>query len=207
MKRYILYIGILIGVAACSKSVLKIEAGDLLFLAGKGSEMEGAISAATGEEGQINFTHVGIALGADSVIEATSEGDVRIAALRDFLAGAALINKRPAVAAFRLRDTAGVTLALRRARSCIGLPYDYAFRPENGKFYCSELVWESFRTAEGVPRFRARPMNFRAADGSLPLFWVKLFARTGDTIPEGVSGTNPAEMAREEQLTEIYRWY
>lgn len=50
--------------------------------------MTGAITAATGEEGLLNFSHVGIAVvggGADSVLEATTDGGVRLTLLAEFL--------------------------------------------------------------------------------------------------------------------------
>ena len=86
-------------------------------------------------------------------------------------------------------------------------PYDYSFRPDNGKFYCSELVWECYRTSDGSPIFTAHPMNFRAEDGTLPQFWTELFARRGESVPEGVPGTNPNDMSQERTLREVYRWF
>lgn len=172
--------------------------------------MTGAITAATGENGRLNFSHVGIAVvknGADSVLEATTNGGVRLTALPEFLARSAKIGGRPTVVAMRLKDTAGVSEAVRRARSHLGLPYDYSFRPDNGKFYCSELVWECYRTSDGSPIFTARPMNFRAEDGTLPQFWTELFARRSESVPEGVPGTNPNDMSQERTLREVYRWF
>ena len=98
-------------------------------------------------------------------------------------------------------------LGRRRAFGFLGLPYDCSFRPDNGKLYCSELVWESYRTPDGRRRFPARPMNFRAADGSMPAFWTELFERLGEAIPEGEPGTNPNDMAHDPQLYEVGRWF
>ena len=129
------------------------------------------------------------------------------AALGDFLARSARIDGRPAVTVMRLRDTTGVAAAIERARKFIGQPYDYSFRPDNGKMYCSELVWESYLAPDGSRRFPARPMNFRAADGSLPRFWAELFAGLGEEIPQDIPGTNPNDMARDPQLKEVARCY
>ena len=123
------------------------------------------------------------------------------------LDGSARIGGRPAAVAMRLRDTAGLAASLRRAFGFLGLPYDCSFRPDNGKLYCSELVWESYRTPDGRRRFPARPMNFRAADGSMPAFWTELFERLGEAIPEGEPGTNPNDMAHDPQLYEVGRWF
>lgn len=208
--RSLLYIGVLFYAVSCGRTAPVLRPGDLLFQAGKSSEMTGAITAATGEDGAINYSHVGIAVpgkGGDSVLEATGDGGVRLTSLADFLACAGRIDGRPAVAAMRLRDTSGVAAAVARARTFLGQPYDYSFRPRNGKMYCSELVWESYLSPNGTPLFTARPMNFRAADGTMPAFWTELFARQGEPVPEGVPGTNPNDMAREPILESIGRYY
>lgn len=171
---------------------------------------DGAITAATGRIEAPGFSHVGIFArydGTDAVLEAAPEGGVRISPLREFLDGSARIDGRPAAVAMRLRDTAGLAASLRRAFGFLGLPYDCSFRPDNGKLYCSELVWESYRTPDGRRRFPARPMNFRAADGSMPAFWTELFERLGEAIPEGEPGTNPNDMAHDPQLYEVGRWF
>ena len=208
--RSLLYISILFSAVSCGRNLPDLRPGDLLFQAGKTSEMTGAITAATGKERQLNYSHVGIAVrshGVDSVLEATSDGGVWVTALGDFLARSARIDGRPAVTVMRLRDTTGVTAAVARARTYLGQPYDYSFRPDNGKMYCSELVWESYLAPDGSRRFPARPMNFLAADGSLPRFWAELFAGLGEEIPQDIPGTNPNDMARDPQLKEVTRYY
>lgn len=208
--RSLLYIGILFLGLSCAPQAPELRTGDLLFQVGATSDMEGAITAATKRDSTLNFTHVGIAIAgneADSVLEATSNGGVRITTLDDFLNRAGHIAGRPGIVVMRLRDTAGVTRSVKRARLYVGLPYDYSYRPDNGKFYCSELVWESYRDTCGERIFPARPMNFRAADGTMPDFWVVLFEKLGEPIPEGEPGTNPNDMAREAILTEVGRYF
>ena len=203
------YIGILAG-TACTQQREQLRSGDLLFQVGRESAMSGAIMAATGKSEEVKFTHVGIAVissRADSVLEATSDGGVRMTALSDFLNKSARLNGRPVVVAKRLKDTAGIAAAVARARTFLGQPYDYSFRPDNGKLYCSELVWESYLDPDGRRLFPAQPMNFRAADGSMPPFWNELFAKLGEEIPEGLPGTNPNDMSRDTLLTEVFRWF
>lgn len=214
MFRQIIYIGMILaaGLVArgCAPRHSSLRTGDLLFQVGAGSEMAGAIEAATANGNTLTYTHVGIALphpGADSVLEATSDGGVRIVPLAEFLAAAAQTTAGPAVTAMRLRDTAGVARSVARARNCVGLPYDYAYRPDNGKFYCSELVWENYRRPDGRRIFAAQPMNFRAPDGTMPEFWIRLFERLGEPIPEGEPGTNPNDMARDAALEPVGRCF
>ena len=84
--RSLLYIGILLCGFSCARNAPCLHPGDLLFQVGETSEMTGAITAATGKERQLNYSHVGIAVrsrGVDSVLEATSDGGVRVTALGD----------------------------------------------------------------------------------------------------------------------------
>lgn len=210
MMKLLLYIGIFFGLSACARSEQPLRSGDLLFQVGQESAMSGAITAATGKDCELKFTHVGIVVigdRADSVLEATSDGGVRMTALQEFLDKSAYANGRPLVVAKRLKDTAGIAASVRRARTFLGQPYDYSFRPDNSRMYCSELVWESYLDSDGARIFPARPMNFRSADGTMPVFWIELFEKLGEEIPEGVPGTNPNDMARDSMLTEIYRWF
>ena len=157
MKQALIYIGMLLLAISCGQNRDRLHTGDLLFQAGKNTEMTGAITAATGEERLLNFSHVGIAVtgnGADSVLEATTDGGVRLTPLEEFLGRSAKIGGRPAVVAMRLKDTAGIAAAVRRARCLLGVPYDYSYRPGREKLYCSELVWESYRAEDGTPLFR-----------------------------------------------------
>ncbi len=209
MRFLLLYIGISVLCSTCSRRPAPLQTGDLLFQVGADSAMSQAITEATGRFDRLDFTHVGILLHgeqADSVLEATGEGGVRIVSLQSFLDGAARIGDRPGVVALRLNDTAGIAQSAARARQACGLPYDYSFRPDNGRYYCSELVWEFFRRPDGTRIFPARPMNFRAPDGTMPPFWQELFERRGEAVPEGVPGTNPNDMAREPILREVFDW-
>lgn len=200
---------LLVAAAACTSEPVRLAPGDLLFQQTPPSAMSDAIVDAT-ESDESSFTHVAMVVETQPeirLIEAASEGGVRYTPLDEFLASSQRIGGRPAVVAMRLRDTTGAAAAVRRARQFLGQPYDYSYLPDNGKLYCSELIYESYRDAEGRPLFTARPMNFRAADGSMPQFWTELFEQLGEPIPEGVPGTNPNDMAREPILETIGRYY
>jgi hypothetical protein len=83
-----------------------------------------------------------------------------------------------------------------RAREQIGKPYDNAILPDNGALYCSEFIYTVYLSRRGEPLFSAKPMNWRDADGNLPDYWVDHFRKLGIPVPEGVEGTNPADLAR-----------
>lgn len=88
-------------------------------------------------------------------------------------------------------------------QSFLGQPYDDFFLPDNGRMYCSELIYESFYDLSGNRLFEAKPMNFRAADGSMPPYWTHYFDSLGVVIPEGVPGTNPTDMISSPHLARI----
>ncbi len=84
--------------ASCTPARPKLQSGDLLFEAGAGSAMSEAIRSATGSARELSYTHVGIAVvngGADSVLEATSEGGVRMTTLEEFLEGGGTHRRGP----------------------------------------------------------------------------------------------------------------
>ena len=44
--------------------------------------------------------------------------------------------------------------------------------------------------------FPSKPINWRDAEGNLPEYWIKHFEELGLSVPEGMPGTNPADMSR-----------
>ena len=186
--------------------------GDLRFQVGAGSDMAAAIQDATSRGGVLPFTHAALAeVTADGevrIIEAAGERGVCRTPLDEFLARSARIDGRPAVVVCRVdagREV--IDAAVERAAGFIGQPYDWYYLPDNGRIYCSELIYESFLHADGRHIFTARPMNFRAADGSLPRFWAELFESLGEPVPEGTDGTNPADMSQENCLKMVYSYF
>lgn len=207
------WFGALAGALLCAcGGGASLRTGDLLFQQTRSEEMADAIVAATGDGGAVNFTHVGIVERRDDglyVIEAVGEA-VTATPLASFMERSALRDGKPLVAVGRVReaDSTVVARAMQRARACLGLPYDDDFLPDNGKFYCSELVWECFLAADDSTHlFRSRPMMFRAADGSMPDYWTRHFAASGMAVPEGVAGTNPNDMAADPAVRIVWRCY
>ncbi len=211
MKRLLLYIGILFSAFSCGSEPFRPAAGDLFFQINEASAMTDAITVSTAGNEPLKFSHVAICLGpakADSIIEASGEGGVRIVSLSDFLDASGRIGGRPAVVVMRMRDTTGIAAgAAARSLNYLGQPYDYSYLPDNGKMYCSEMIRQSYLDARCRKIFPARPMNFRDSAGRLPEFWQTLFEKLGEPIPEGVLGTNPSDLAKDTLLYEIYRYF
>lgn len=169
----------------------------VLFFVKDTAGMGQAIQASTGV-----YTHVAVAVCTDSgeyLWEATRPEGVICRPLQEALAAwhVGLDTTRPLLEFVAMRritvpfDTLRLTASLQAFR---GQSYDDFFLPDNGRMYCSELVYECFYDTAGNRLFEARPMNFRAADGTMPSYWTQYFDSLGVAIPEGVAGTNPTDM-------------
>lgn len=204
---YIIYIGILMSSSGCTTCEKGLQNGDLIFESVGKSAAAKAIDAATAHANEESFSHVAIIEVAKDgvyVIEAASENGVQRITLDEFLAEATHDESgNPAVTVMRLNRKYDTAAFIANAKQYIGEPYDHYFMPDNGRMYCSELVYESYRDKNGDPIFTVRPMNFRAADGSMPEYWVELFESFGEPIPQGVLGTNPNDMAHEPILERL----
>ncbi|MDR3366123.1 MAG: hypothetical protein LBO71_04050 [Prevotellaceae bacterium] len=185
----------------CSTPNGGLQAGDLLFQANSGG-LSGAIrEVTTGANGR-SFSHVGM-VAADSigclwVVEASGK-DVHLTPIDSFV-------RRGAIAAIgRVKDEHkalipdAVAFALRQ----IGAPYDSAYLYGNGKYYCSELIYDAFLVANhGAPFFSLEPMTFKlSATGEFAEGWVAHYKRLNMPIPEGELGCNPGGLSRSEKIT------
>ena len=197
---------------ACTGKEDRIRTGDLLFVGipldyslEEGSMTE-AIASATSRE--LNLIHVAI-LEVDSadsvwVIDATLKHGVDRHPWSTFVKDFTLKDgSLPTFLFMRLKDNRGVEQYVENAKQYCGQPYDGHFLPDNGALYCSELVRESYRTAEGAYLFEEKPMNFKNKDGEFPLYWQQLFGIIGEPIPQDIPGTNPQDMYTSARLEAV----
>ena len=189
-----------------------LKTGDLIFVGIPAyynlepDSAETAIISATREENKLNIIHVAIAeVQGDStwIIDATIKRGVDRYPLDTFLTDFILRDgSYPAFKVMRLKDGSKAEEFVENAKKYLGQVYDHYFLPDNGAMYCSELVRESYIEADGSYIFSEEPMNFKDADGNMPVYWEQLFARLGTEVPQGVRGTNPRSMMEEEALVE-----
>ena len=184
--------------AACGE---RLRTGDLVFVCADTTGMDVAISEATSDDNTVNYSHVGIIekSGKDFfVIDATPRYGVSRRPLQQF------VEENGTCHYYRMKGYNNEDEWLDKAKSYIGLPYDFFFLPNNGRFYCSELVSEVCTDADGNPIFDAQPMNFLSADGTMPDYWVNLFDSLGVEVPQGVPGTNPNDLVRSGRVERLY---
>lgn len=202
-KLFVLIAVIAASAVACRQEEPRLKKGDLIFVglpmdySVEEDSMDAAIASATGTD-ELNLIHVAIA-DVDSagvwIIDATLKYGVDRHPLDTFLTQFTL--KDGSLPEFIVKRVKGVDAdaAVANALTYCGRGYDMYFLPDNQEQYCSELVQNSYLDAEGRQVFQSAPMNFRASDGTMPVYWEWLFGLLGMDVPQGVMGTNPHDMS------------
>ncbi|WP_428400362.1 YiiX/YebB-like N1pC/P60 family cysteine hydrolase [Niabella insulamsoli] len=193
---------IAVGAAAQRLNLKDLKTGDLLFQNLDCGDMCEAIEAVTRGWHKHDFSHMGMVEreGGNIYIWESVAAGVRRLALDSF-------SKRSAhqLIAGRLkrRYRKLIPSAIGYLHQQIGVAYDLAFLPDNGKFYCSELIYEAFKNAAGgKPLFKLEPMTFKrpGSDEYFPV-WEKYYQQLEIPIPEGVPGCNPGGLSRSRKIT------
>jgi uncharacterized protein YycO len=138
-----------------------LKPGDLIFQNLDCGPMCDAIEAVTdGVDGQ-DFSHVAmICRQGDSlvVIEAIGKG-VHYTSLSDF---SKRTSNKMYVGRVKPKYKKMIADAEAFAERQINIPYDDAFLYDNGKYYCSELVYDAFKFANhNKPFFTLYPMTYK----------------------------------------------
>jgi len=182
-----------------------LQTGDFLFLDLDCGPLCDAIESVTQSFGGAHFSHVGLVyLHHDSVFVIEAIGNsVRLTHLPAFLE----YSKKPAILG-RPKNQKLVPNAIAFSLSQLGVPYDDQFIYNNGKYYCSELLYDAFKTANGgKPIFSLQPMTYKkVGTNQFDPAWVAYFKNLGIEIPEGKPGCNPGGISLSENL-EIFGKY
>lgn len=185
-----------------------LKNGDLLFINVHCGPMCEAINAVTeGFEGNV-FNHVGMVYSNNNqdfyVYEAISKGVVKTP-LNDFLNRIDVVYKGSIKEPYEHL----IPLAAQFCESQLGVPYDNDFIYDNGKYYCSELLYDAFLAANhNEAFFQLFPMTYKEPDSDqfFPV-WMEHFAQQGIEIPEGKPGCNPGGMSLDEKIEmELYKF-
>lgn len=157
-----------------------------------------AIEAVTeGIEGK-DFSHCAMVVNINDtlkVIEAIG-GKVHVNSLKNFFVRSGDSAQIKNITIGRVKEEydhliAGAALFANRQ---IGQPYDDEFLPNNGKWYCSELIYQAFKEAnKQVDFFQLQPMTFKDPETKnfFPA-WIDYYKSLSKPIPEGEPGINPS---------------
>lgn len=201
---FFLAIWLYAGLAAQAKaiSLADLQSGDLIFEDLDCGPLCDAIEAVTPACKGHHFSHIGIIErtggGKLFVIESIGAG-VKRTALDTFL----LRSSHPCfIGTLKRKYRYLAVAAVQFAQAKIGIPYDDDFLYNNGKYYCSELVYDVFLLANGGrPFFRMFPMTYKVP-GSGKFFpaWEHYFKEKKQAVPEGLPGCNPGSIAQSGKL-------
>ncbi len=179
-----------------------LQNGDLLFQDMDCGPICNAIEEVTeGFDGH-DFSHIGlVTIQKDStfIIEAIGK-DVHLTPLAAFLSRS---GNKVYVGRIKQAYQPLVQKAVKVALRYKGIPYDDVFIYNNKKYYCSEMIYDAFKKANGnKPFFALEPMTFRipGSDAYYPV-WVSYYADLKMDIPEGKPGINPGGISRSSKIT------
>ena len=178
-----------------------LKNGDIIFQDLDCGPMCDAIEAVTNGYEGLDFSHMGMVyLRNDSVliIESIGKG-VILTPLDQFLKRTA--NKH-LVARLKPKYTSLIPQALGYSLLCMGMPYDDDFLYDNGKYYCSELIYDAFKHANGgKPFFKLYPMTYKEpGTGNFYPVWENHFKKLQMDIPEGLPGCNPGGLSQSDKI-------
>ncbi|MEO1257250.1 MAG: YiiX/YebB-like N1pC/P60 family cysteine hydrolase [Bacteroidota bacterium] len=204
-KRFrIMFLFAALAASLAAQQEYDLRPGDLLFQDLDCGPLCNAIEAVTeGAEGK-DFSHVGMIVKAgDSLVVVEAIGEkVSLHGIAEFFA------RSPKIAIGRPKEKwqTHIPMATAQAISMVGVPYDDAFLPENGKLYCSELLEQAWQAANGgEPFFKTPLMTFKDPNtGEFFPAWVDYFKNLGMEIPEGIPGCNPGGLSRDEKIKIIW---
>jgi hypothetical protein len=194
-------------------SVFKFQNGDLIFQDLDCGTLCNAIEKVTHGVNGRSFSHIGLVYFSNDtayVIEAIGK-DVHLTLLSNFISRSKDKNGNPKIIVGRLKTTFQKlnASALKFALSQIGTPYDKEFIYNNHKYYCSELIYDSYRSANNnQPFFQLEPMTFKdPANGKTLPVWVKYYHDLKMPVPEGKPGCNPAGISRSDKIEIVKSFY
>ena len=186
---------------------IQLQTGDLLFQKMNCGELCEAIHAVTkGYQGN-DFSHLGLVLiENDSVFILEAAGNaVRKVTLEEF-------SKNTTTTMFigrvKKKYEKLIPQVISFSKEQLGIPYDDDYLYDNGKYYCSELIYDAFLNAYGKPFFELQPMTFKQPQTNVFFpAWVAYYNDLKIEIPEGKPGCNPGGISTSKKIKIIGKLY
>jgi len=111
-------------------------------------------------------------------------------------------NPKVIVGRLKVKYTHAIFNAIEFANKQLGKPYDDEFLMKNKKYYCSELIYESF---ESDNIFELQPMTFLHPETKDTLkIWKKYYSDLGVKIPQNKLGINPGIMSLSDKIEVVH---
>jgi hypothetical protein len=192
---------LLISAGAFAQQKIQLQDGDLIFQDMDCGPLCDAIEAVTeGYKGN-NFSHMGMVYHRNDtifIIEAAGKA-VRLNTLENFSKNT---GKVMFIGRVKKQYNSMIKPALQFSLKQMGVPYDEEYVYDNGSYYCSELIYDAFKSAnKNKPFFELFPMTYiqPGTDEFFPA-WVDYYSAIGKEIPEGLPGCNPGGMSMSDKI-------
>ncbi|MGM0597058.1 MAG: YiiX/YebB-like N1pC/P60 family cysteine hydrolase [Myxococcota bacterium] len=186
----------------------KIQKGDFIFQKIECGDLCTAIAKSTARKGYPEINHVAVVDQIEPeivLIEAYKK--VKRIKFAKFVERSVNSRGKAKILAGRViqKYRGAIPFVLAEIRARLEKPYDKYFLPDNGAYYCSELIADSF-AAKGYNIFPRHPMSFGEKSSKSYRIWKKYFAKLGTLIPQGKPGTNPIQLL-DSKAVKIYYNY
>lgn len=189
------------------------QSGDILFQDLDCGPLCVAIETVTQGAGGKSFSHLGMVYFRNDtgfVIEAIGK-EVQLTPLQAFVYRSTDEQGNPKIVVAKLKPQYAQLnqKALQFALAQLGVPYDDAFLYDNGRYYCSELVYDAYKAAnQNLPFFQLFPMTFKdpATNQTFPA-WQSYYEQLNTPIPEGELGCNPGGISTSDKLQIVASFY
>ena len=179
---------------------VKLKTGDILFQSMNCGPLCEAINEVTeGYQGK-DFSHLGMVyIKNDSVfvIEAAGKA-VKITSFETFKT---YTTEEMFVGRLKRKYRKYIPEAISFSLQQLGDPYDDEYLYNNGKYYCSELIYDAFLHAYKKPLFDLYPMTFKSPKSNEYFeVWADYYENLQMEIPEGQLGCNPGGISTSDKL-------
>ena len=200
------YFFILITILFSCNQVFQLKEGDLLFQDLDSSPLCDAIELVTPGYHDANFSHIGLVVSDNDTLKVLESipPKVILTKLDDFLNRSSDQNGKPKVIVGRLTEDFSYSIAnaISFSKSQLNKEYDDVFLINNDKYYCSELIYESFLN-DSI--FNLHPMTFLHPETKDTLkTWKDYYSKLKVEIPQNKLGINPGIMSLSDKIKIIH---
>ena len=179
---------------------VKLKTGDILFQSMNCGPLCEAINEVTeGYQGK-DFSHLGMIYIQNDSIYVIEAGGKEVKKTPDetfktYTSEEMFVGRlKPK---YRKYISEAITFSLQQ----IGVSYDEEYLYDNGKYYCSELIYDAFLHSYKKPLFDLVPMTFKSPKSNEYFkVWETYYQNLKMEIPEGQLGCNPGGISTSNKL-------
>lgn len=200
MKTLFFILIIALSISCANKQ--QIKSGDIVFRGAlSSSNLSEAINDVTQTAISTNYTHMGICdvVNSEVIVYHSDLGKGVIKEpLEVFISSKDTVRYNVDLYRIKNIESRQIENAISIAKSLVGSPYNTTYILEDIGYYCSEYIYELYKT-DSI--FQLEPMSFKNSEtNTFHKGWIEHYKNLGIAIPEGELGCNPNGMASSNSL-------